>query len=61
MAFVDIVLVETGFCTRTVVSVRLVDVTFFCPNPEGCGFVIWEVEGRDGDFAGFVVACVDEF
>ncbi len=59
--FVDIVLVETGFGACAVVSVRLVDVTFFGPHPEGCGFVVGEVESCDGDFTGFVVASMNEF
>lgn len=60
MASVDVVLVEAGFSAGAVVAVCLVEITFFGADPEGCGFVVGEAEGRDGDFAGFVVASVDK-
>ena len=54
MPLVDILLVETCFgSSGSVVTIGLVDVSFFGSEPEGGGFVGGEVESGDGDFVGF--------
>ena len=55
MALVDIILVETGLRSRTVITIRLVDISFFRTDPKCRGFVVGEVKGRDGHFTGLVV------
>jgi len=55
MTLVDILLIETCFGSCSIVSIGLVDVSFFCSDPEGGGFVVGEVEGGDGYFVGFGV------
>jgi len=60
VAFVHIILVEAGFGACTVVSVGLIDVAFFCTNPECRSLIIREVKSGDCYFSCFVVASMNE-
>lgn len=55
VALVDVILVQAGFGTSAVVSVSLIDVAFFCPNPECGGFVVGKVKRGDCYFTRFIV------
>jgi len=56
MAFIDVVLVKTSFCPSTVVSVGLIYIAFLSTYPEGCGFIVREIECCDRNFTGFIVS-----
>jgi len=61
MAFIDVVLVETSFCPSTVVSVGLIYIALLSAYPEGCGFIVREIECCDCNFTGFVVSRMNKF
>lgn len=56
MPLVHVVMIQTRFGSSAVVSVRLIDVSFFRTDRERGGLVVGEVETRDGDLVGFVMA-----
>ena len=60
MALVDVVLVKTRLRSRTVITICLVNISFFSTDPKCSSFVVREVKGRDGHFTGLVVPRVDE-
>jgi len=60
VTFVDVVWVEACLRTCAVVPIGLIDIAFFGANPEGGGFIRWEVEGSDGYLACFVMTMMHE-
>jgi hypothetical protein len=60
MAFINVVLVEASLCTRTIIPVSLIDIAFFCSDPESRRFIVGKVEGSYGYFARLVMASVNE-
>jgi len=60
VAFVNIVLVEASLCTRTIIPVGLIDIAFFCTNPESRRFIVGKIEGSYSYFAGLVMSSVNE-
>lgn len=60
MALVYVVLVQTSFRPSTVISIGLIYVAFFSTYPECRRFVVREIEGRDCNFTGFAVSCMNE-
>lgn len=60
VAFINIVLVESSLCARTIIPISLIDIAFFCANPESRRFVVRKVEGSYGHFACLVMSSVNE-
>lgn len=60
MSLVDIILIQSGFRTRAVVAIGLIDIAFFGADPKRGRFIIREVKRCDGYFACFVVACMNK-
>ena len=60
VALINIILVEASLCTRTIIPISLIDIAFFCANPESCRFVVGKVEGSYGHFARLVMSSVNE-
>ena len=60
VAFINIVLVEASLCTRTIIPISLVDIAFFCANPEGRRFVVGKVESSYGHFACLIMSSVNK-
>src|SRR5882762_3302511 len=60
MALVNIILVEARFSASTVISISLINIAFFRPNPECGRFVVGEVKCRDRHLARFIVTSMDQ-
>ncbi len=61
VAFVNVILVKTSFCSGAIVTVCLVNISFFGAYPESCGFVVGKIEGCGRNFASLVVTCMYKF
>lgn len=60
VAAVNVVLVEPRLGTCAVVPVCLIDVALLRANPEGCRFVVGEVEGGSGNFTRLIMTGVHQ-
>ena len=60
VAFVNIILIEASFCTRTIIPISLINIAFFCTNPERGRLIVREVEGSYSYFACLVMPGVNE-